>query len=108
MKFLNCLQLKSKNLIKLKFSIKGYHLSSKMLILLFLIFESIAATCGTCFRDRGDGTCTVDPSCYSVTCGTDGFFKLIYNKGSWRPIYGPLIRVFLAYLRENIILIEPG
>lgn len=79
-----------------------------MLILLFLIFESIAATCGTCFRDRGDGTCTVDPSCYSVTCGTDGFFKLIYNKGSWRPIYGPLIRVFLAYLRENIILIEPG
>ena len=53
-----------------------------MILLFFLKFENIAATCGTCFRDRGDGICAVDPSCYSVTCGTDGFFKLIYDKGS--------------------------
>ena len=74
---------------------KGYHLSSKMLLLFFLKIETIAATCGNCFRDRGDGTCTVDSSCYSVTCGTDGFFKLTYNKGSRRTIkiinYGVLL-----------------
>ena len=55
-----------------------------MLILYFLNFEAIAASCGTCFRDRGDGTCVVDPACYSVTCGTDGYFKLTYNKGSFK------------------------
>ena len=55
-----------------------------MLILYFLNFEAIAASCGTCFRDKGDGTCVVDPACYSVTCGTDGYFKLTYNKGSFK------------------------